>query len=165
MLLSRLFEESWTCRGWKHHDRRPWPRHQNDTVHSMLSVTIESGCVPRMCVSMCASVCVRRLWITLSPVWRPQHPQTSHSVTSSCWNAWRKTILDNRLVPTFYNLTLGRCPRQHSLLIYKSFTYLSLYRFIIKEEKTNMSFGAMKDWKLKLRDLHACPGERVLEPA
>jgi hypothetical protein len=35
--------------GWKHHEHRPWPRHQNDTVHSILSVTIAiaSVCVPR----------------------------------------------------------------------------------------------------------------------
>ena len=36
MLISRLFEEGWVFRGWKHHERRPWPRHQNDIVHSML---------------------------------------------------------------------------------------------------------------------------------
>lgn len=28
---------------------------------------------------------------------------------------WRKTIPDNRLAPTFYKLSLGRCPHQHSL--------------------------------------------------
>jgi len=102
MWISRLFEEVWEFRWWKHHDRRPWPRHQNDTVHSMLSVTIESGCVPRMCVSMCASVFVRRWWITLSPVWRPQYSQISHTVSSSSWNPWTKTIPDNHIVPTFY---------------------------------------------------------------
>ena len=49
MLISRLLEEAWAFRGWKHHESRPWPRHQNDTVHWMLSVTIqiESVCVPR----------------------------------------------------------------------------------------------------------------------
>ncbi len=81
------------------------------------SVTIASVCVPRMCVSMCVSVCVRRLWITLSPVWIPHHPQTSHTVLSSCWNPWRKTIPDNHLVPTFYKLNLGGCPRQHIMSV------------------------------------------------
>ena len=47
MLISRLLEEVWVFRGWNHHERRPWPRHQNDTVHSMLLVTIVSVCVPR----------------------------------------------------------------------------------------------------------------------
>ncbi len=47
MFLSRLLEEAWAFRGWKHHERRSWPRHQNDTVHPMLSVTIVSVCVPR----------------------------------------------------------------------------------------------------------------------
>ena len=46
-LLSRLLETSWAFRGWKHHERRPSPRHQNDTVHPMSSVTITSVCVPR----------------------------------------------------------------------------------------------------------------------
>jgi hypothetical protein len=41
-VTSRLLEEVWSFRGWKHHERRPWPRHQNDTVHSMLLVTIVS---------------------------------------------------------------------------------------------------------------------------
>jgi hypothetical protein len=46
MFLSRLLEEVSTFRGWKHHKRLPSPRHQNDPVHSMLSVTIKSVLYP-----------------------------------------------------------------------------------------------------------------------
>jgi hypothetical protein len=38
-------------------------------------------------------------------------------VLSSCWNPWRKTIPDNHLVPTFYKLNLGGCPRQHIMSV------------------------------------------------
>ncbi len=33
------------------------------------------------------------------------------------WHLSRKTIPDNRLAPTFYKLSLGRCPHQHSLSV------------------------------------------------
>ena len=47
--VSILFEEVSACRGWNHHECRPWPPpHQNDTVHSMLSVWPSYDCV-----SMC----------------------------------------------------------------------------------------------------------------
>ncbi len=44
-----------------------------------------------MCVNICETVCVKRWWITLLPDWNRQYPQTSHTVTSSYWNPWRKT--------------------------------------------------------------------------
>ena len=55
MFLSRLIEEVSVFGGWRHQECRPWPRHQNDTVHSMLSVTIVSLFVPRKNMDYCVT--------------------------------------------------------------------------------------------------------------
>ena len=38
---SKLIEEVSSFRGWKHHEHHPLPRHQNNDVHTMLSVEFD----------------------------------------------------------------------------------------------------------------------------
>ena len=38
-------------------------------------------------------------------------------------NSWRNTIPDKCLTPTFYKLSLGRCPDQHSLSVAKTWVF------------------------------------------
>ena len=45
--LSRLIETAWAFRGWKHHECRLSPRHQNDTVHPMSSHDYVSMCTEK----------------------------------------------------------------------------------------------------------------------
>ncbi len=74
--MFRLLEEAWAFRG-------------ESTMSVVLDLVIKTILYTRCCqlrLRLCQYVYQERLWITLSPTWRPQHPQTSHTVTSSCSN-------------------------------------------------------------------------------
>ena len=75
MFLSKLFEEVPSFRGWKDHEHHPSPRHQNDDVHTRLSVEFDKVMYNLMSL---------RYWHT--PPSRSQHPQTWCTEPSSCWN-------------------------------------------------------------------------------
>ncbi len=61
------------------------------------------------------------------PVWRLSKFCPMREVVTRAFRkinkSWRKTIPDNHLVPTFYKLSLGRCPHQYSLPVAETWTH------------------------------------------
>ncbi len=78
--------------------------------------------------------------------------------------SWRKTIPDNRLAPTFYKLSLGRCPYQHSLSVAETWAFsigitcfIDMHRSVCTTSNRNqVAFcRCIRFWKQSFLSRHA----------